>query len=129
MVDSNSYEHSLQAVNISRGNIIVARQVAWAGTSAERRRGLLGYDKLDDDEAMYLAPCQWIHTFCMRFPIDVVFRAKDGRVLAVHHNLKPNRLSRPVFHAEGVLELSAGRLRATNTEVGDIIKFREVSSF
>jgi len=62
----------------------------------------------------------------MRFPIDVAFLARDGRVLALHHNLKPYRLSKIVLRAQGVLELSAGRLRATDTDVGDIIQFREV---
>jgi uncharacterized membrane protein (UPF0127 family) len=61
----------------------------------------------------------------MRFPIDVAFLARDGRVLALHHSLKPNRLSKIVLRAQGVLELSAGRLRATDTDVGDIIQFRE----
>jgi len=119
-------EPSLQAVNVSKGARIVACRVEWAGTSAQRRRGLLGRDGMDPEEGMYLAPCEWIHTFRMRFPIDVAFLARDGRVLALHHNLKPNRLSRIVLRAQGVLELSAGRLRATDTEVGDIIQFREV---
>ena len=119
-------EPALQAVNLSKDYTIVARNVEWAGTSALRRRGLLGRSGLDPEGAMYIVPCQWIHTFRMQFPIDVAFLAKDGRVLAVHHGLKPNRLSRLVFLAEGVLELSAGRLSLTNTEVGDIVEFREV---
>jgi uncharacterized membrane protein (UPF0127 family) len=121
-------EPSLQAVNVSKGGTIVARRVEWAGTSAQRRRGLLGRSGLDPEEGIYLAPCEWIHTFRMQFPIDVAFLARDGRVLAVHHGLKPNRLSRPVLRAQGVLELSAGRLRATDTDVGDIVQFREVDA-
>jgi uncharacterized membrane protein (UPF0127 family) len=62
----------------------------------------------------------------MQFAIDVAFLAKDGHLLTVHHSLKPNRLSKIVFRAEGVLELSAGRLRVTDTEVGDIIELRVV---
>ena len=76
-------------------------------------------------EGIYLIPCEWIHTFGMHFPIDVAFLSPDGRILAVHHGLRPNRLSRIVLRAEGVLELSAGRLRATNTEVGDYVQFVE----
>ena len=121
-------EPSLRAVNVSKGAKIVACPVEWAGTSAQRRRGLLGRDGLDPEEGMYLAPCGWIHTFRMRFPIDVAFLARDGRVLALHHNLKPNRVSKMVLRAQGVLELSAGRLRATDTHVGDIIQFREVDA-
>jgi uncharacterized membrane protein (UPF0127 family) len=121
-------EPSLQAVNVSKGGTIVARRVEWAGTSAQRRRGLLGRSGMNPEEGIYLGPCQWIHTFRMKFPIDVAFLARDGRVLAVHHNLKANRLSKIVLRAQGVLELSAGRLRATDTGVGDIVQFREVDA-
>ena len=125
---TNPLEPSLQAVNVSKEGTIVARRVEWAGTSAQRRRGLLGRSGLDSEEGIYIVPCEGIHTFRMKFPIDVAFLGKDGRVLAVHHSLKPNRLSRIVLRAQGVLELSAGRLRATDTEVGDIIQFREVDA-
>lgn len=125
---TNPLEPSLQAVNVSKGGTIVARRVEWAGTSAQRRRGLLGRSGLDPEEGIYIVPCEGIHTFRMKFPIDVAFLGKDGRVLAVHHSLKPNRISRIVLRAQGVLELSAGRLRATDTEVGDIVQFREVDT-
>ncbi|MGB7063334.1 MAG: DUF192 domain-containing protein [Candidatus Zixiibacteriota bacterium] len=125
---TNPLEPSLQAVNVSKGGTIVARRVEWAGTSAQRRRGLLGRSGLDSEEGIYIVPCSGIHTFRMKFPIDVTFLGKDGRVLVVHHNLKPNRISRIVLRAQGVLELSAGRLRATDTEVGDIVQFREVDA-
>ena len=88
----------------------------------------MGRSRLDSEEGIYIVPCGWIHTFRMKFPIDVAFLGKDGRVLAVHHSLKPNRISRIVLRAQGVLELSAGRLRATDTGVGDIIQFREVDA-
>lgn len=117
----------LQAVNVSKGDKVVACRVEWAGTSAQRRRGLLGRNKLDPEEGIYIVPCEGIHTFRMKFPIDVAFLDKDGKVLVVHHNLKPNRISRIVLRAQGVLELSAGRLRATDTGVGDIIRFRETN--
>lgn len=116
----------LEAVNASKGEIVVARSVLWAGTSAERRRGLLGRTSMDAEEGVYIVPCKMIHMFGMRFAIDVAFLAADGRILAAHHNLKPNRLSRLVLRADGVLELAAGRLQATATDVGDTIKFRDV---
>jgi uncharacterized membrane protein (UPF0127 family) len=107
-----------------RTGLVVARRVQWAGTSAERRRGLLGRDSLDPDAGIYIVPCQWIHMFRMRFPIDAAFLDSEGRVLALHHDLRPNRLSRIVLRAEGVLELAAGRLRATDTRVGDVIELQ-----
>ncbi|MDH3216691.1 MAG: DUF192 domain-containing protein, partial [Candidatus Krumholzibacteria bacterium] len=79
---------------------------------------------LDAAEGVYIVPTQWIHMFGMRFAIDVAFLASDGRVLVIHHGIKPNRLSQIVWRAEGALELAEGTLRATNTEVGDIIRLQ-----
>jgi hypothetical protein len=115
----------VRAVNTSKGGAVLASRIEWAGTSAQRRKGLLGRTELGPEEGIYIVPCKWIHMFGMKFPIDVAFLARDGRVLTVHHGLKPNRLSRISFRAEGVLELAAGRLRATGTEVGDLVRFRD----
>ena len=112
-----------QVVNVSKGNVVIAQRVAWAGSSAERRRGLLGRSGLSADEGIYLTPCEWLHTFGMRFPIDVAFLSSSGLILAVYHGLKPNRLSKIVLRAEGALELSEGTLRLTNTEIGDAVEF------
>jgi uncharacterized membrane protein (UPF0127 family) len=112
----------VRAVNVSKG-LTIATKVIWAGTSAARRKGLLGRDSISRDEGMYIVPTQWIHMFGMRFPIDVAFLSEDGKVLHIHRELKPNRLSRPVWRAEGALELAAGVLRESNTEVGDRIEF------
>jgi uncharacterized membrane protein (UPF0127 family) len=114
----------LQAVNVTRGQVLVER-LEWAGTSQARRQGLLGRSHLDPEAGIYIAPCQGIHMFGMKFPIDVAFIDRDGRILAVHHVLKPNRVSRIVFRADGVLELAAGRLKATDTVVGDQVEFRD----
>lgn len=125
--ESDTSEHVLQAVNISKQDSIVASRVAWAGSSTTRRRGLRGRSDMHPEEGLYIVPCQWIHMFGMKFPIDVAFLSAEGRVLTIHHGLKPNRLSRISFRAEGALELAAGRLIATNTVVGDVIQFRNVS--
>lgn len=107
--------------NVTRATT-VADRVDWAGDSESRRRGLLGRETLPAGEGVYLVPCQWIHMFGMRFPIDVAFLSSSGRVLAVHERLRPWRLSRPVLRAEGALELPAGTLRSTGTRVGDVLE-------
>jgi uncharacterized membrane protein (UPF0127 family) len=117
----------VQAINVTRDSVVASR-VSLAITSVERRRGLLGRNSMDPDEGMYIVPTQWIHMFGMRFAIDVAFLSSSGRVLFVHHALKPNRLSRLVWRAEGALELPAGTLRASRTMVGDTIELR-VPSF
>lgn len=117
------------AVNVSTRSVI-ARRVQWAGTSEARRRGLLGRENIEPDEGVYIVPTQWIHMFGMRFPIDLAFLGAGGRVLHVHRGIKPNRLSRAVWRAEGALEVAEGALLASDTKVGDIVEFtRESESY
>jgi len=113
-----------RAVNVDTGMVVAERVIIASG--AAKRRGLLGRQALDPDEGMYLVPCQWIHMFGMKFPIDVAFLARDGRILAIHTALRPNRLSRLVLWADGVLELASGALQRSRTTVGCRIDFVEV---
>jgi len=119
--DSPTDEGFFRAVNVTK-NVVVASRVEWAGTSESRRRGLLGRDHIEANEGAYIVPTQWIHMFGMRFPIDVAFLDGEGRVLHVCHALHPNRLSPIVWRAEGALELFAGTLESTGTEVGDVVE-------
>jgi uncharacterized membrane protein (UPF0127 family) len=116
----------VRVTNVSKGDIVVAGRVLWATTSQQRRRGLLGRDHLDPDEGMYIVPCEWIHTFGMRFTIDVAFLSSDGVVLKVNHRLRPNRFSKLALRAQGALEIAPGRLIDTGTGVGDRLKFSDV---
>ncbi|GAB4324148.1 MAG: hypothetical protein Kow0074_16890 [Candidatus Zixiibacteriota bacterium] len=113
------------AINTSKGDRVIAANVVWAGTSAERRKGLLGRTTMSPDDGMYITPCECVHTFAMKFPIDIAFLDKNGRILRIQRALKPYRISRLVWQADGVLELAAGRLAETGTEVGDTIAFKD----
>lgn len=116
----------VQAINSSKGGIVIAGKVLWATSSQERRRGLLGRDRLDPNDGIYIVPTEWIHTFGMRFPIDVAFLSSDGAILAINRHLRPWRLSKLSLRAHGALELAAGRLSETGTDVGDRIEFRDL---
>jgi len=114
----------VRAVNVTRDRVL-ADQMDWAGTSASRRKGLLGRDTFARGEGIYLAPCQWVHMFGMKFAIDMAFLARDGRVLHVHHALKPGKISKLVWRADGALELPAGTLAESGTVIGDRVELVE----
>jgi uncharacterized membrane protein (UPF0127 family) len=97
-------------------NVIVADQVL------KRLKGLLGKSELPIGEALWIKPCMSVHTFFMRFPIDVVFLNKTNQVIALIKNMLPNRLTRLYPKAMTVLELPAGTIEATDTEIGDEIE-------
>ena len=63
--------------------------LACACTLRARLRGLLGLDGYEG--VLMLAPCRDIHTFGMRFPIDVAFVSEAGEVLEVHRGIMPRR--------------------------------------
>jgi uncharacterized membrane protein (UPF0127 family) len=75
---------------------------------------------------MFIAPTEWVHTFGMKFPIDVAFLSEDGVVLKINRELRPSRFSKLSLRAQGALELAAGRLAETGTEVGHKIEFLDV---
>jgi len=81
-----------------------------ADTFRARAKGLLGVPHLDDVQALWLAPCRAVHTFGMRFAIDVVFLDARGKVLRIVPNLPPYRLA-VCLRAASVLELAAGTMR------------------
>jgi uncharacterized membrane protein (UPF0127 family) len=81
--------------------------VLQAESMFERMRGLLGRPPLQSGEGMLLRSCNLIHTFGMRYAIDVVFLRRDGRVVKVAHALAPRRASGHL-RAHYVLELAAG---------------------
>jgi uncharacterized membrane protein (UPF0127 family) len=114
-----------QARNVTRGTVVAAR-LEWAGTSDDRKRGLLGRTAFEPGEGIYIVPCKMVHMFGMKFPIDLAFLDREGKVLAIQHGLRPNRLSRLVFRADGILELPEGTLQRTGTEVGDAIAFEDL---
>jgi len=76
-----------------------------ADTFRTRSKGLLGRDRLDG--ALWIAPTQQVHTFRMRFAIDVAHVDRNGRVLATT-TMPPGRLGAFRWRARGVVEAEAG---------------------
>src|SRR5262245_10071395 len=79
-------------VNTRDGRLVADRLLA-AFDSNSRRTGLLAHTGLPEGSAMIIAPTNAIHTFFMKFPIDVLFVAKDGRVLKIRHAVPPWRIA------------------------------------
>jgi uncharacterized membrane protein (UPF0127 family) len=109
------------ADNLTRGTTLASR-TRIAGTSAERRRGLLATESLKAGDALWIAPCEAIHTLGMRWPIDAIFMDKSYRVRKLTRGLLPWRIA-VCWTAESVLELPAGVLLQTGTRVGDRLAF------
>lgn len=106
----------------STRNAVLSSRTRVANTMASRMVGLLSSKGLDDGEGLWIEPCNSIHTWFMRFTIDAVFLDKEGRVVKLAARMKPWRLTRIARKARGVLELPAGTIERTGTQVGDLVE-------
>lgn len=97
----------------------LASMVEGAFDSATRNRGLLGRDSFAPGSALIIAPCTSVHTWFMRFPIDVVFVSKLGEIKKVRPAVGPWRLA-AAWNSFAVVELPAGG--AGNSRPGDILQ-------
>lgn len=98
---------------------LIARQVLEARSFFARGKGLLGRSSLDEDSVMWIVPCNNIHTWFMKFPLDVVFVDRELFVKAIFQDLTPFRIVWPVWKAHSVFEFSAGKLKSFPLQLGD----------
>jgi uncharacterized protein len=106
----------------TRSGRVLAEHLRWARSPAARRRGLLGAPQLEAGEALVIAGAPQVHTFGMRYPIDVLFCSSDWTVLHVVHSMKPRRVSRWVRRARYAVEMPAGA--AAGVKRGDVLELR-----
>jgi len=99
-------------------NTVLAESADMADTSAKRRTGLLKHERLNPGDGLWIVPCESVHTFFMKFPIDLVYLDKQKKVRKVRHRVPAWRLS-VCLSAHSILELPAGTLEQTGTKVGD----------
>ena len=103
-----------------RNHQVIATEVVAAFDSKTRRTGLLKHESLRDGSALVIAPTNAIHTFFMRFDIDVVFVQRDGKIVKVRHAMPPWRMA-GALRGYAVVELPSGTCARTGTGVGDIL--------
>ena len=111
-----------QLVNTRSGQV-VASQLLPAFDSATRKTGLLKHTSLPPEAAMIIAPTHAIHTFFMKFPIDVVFVSRSGKVLKIRPAMPAWRMAASL-RGFAVVELAAGSLERSETQVGDELALR-----
>ncbi|MGP8268432.1 MAG: DUF192 domain-containing protein, partial [Terracidiphilus sp.] len=99
----------------------LSAQLELAGTGPSRNKGLLGRDCLLPGEGLWIVPCEAVHTFFMRFPIDLVYLDRKKQIKKLRSNVGAWRLS-ACLTAHSVIELPAGTIRETRTERADTIE-------
>jgi uncharacterized membrane protein (UPF0127 family) len=111
----------LKVLNLTRQTVL-AERVEVADHGAARRKGLLGRSGLPAGEGLWIVPCESVHTFGMKFPIDLVYLDRKKKVKKVRSDVPAWRLS-ACLSAHSVLELASGTIHLTQTRLGDTLEF------
>ena len=106
---------------------VVVPDLEVAAESATRNKGLLGRDGLADGSGLVIAPTNAVHTFFMRFPIDILFVTRLGEVVKVRQGVPAWRMA-AAFRGYAVIELAAGGAARAGLEVGDRVAVRRRES-
>jgi len=113
----------LIAINTTRGlNLTEHGRVA--DNMLTRVIGLLRDDHLKPGDGLWITPCNSIHSFAMRFLFDAVFLDTKLRVVHLISEMKPWRASKMIFSAHSVLELPAGAILTSGTQLGDQLEMK-----
>ena len=108
----------LRLVHPRTGRVLVER-LQVPRSSLGRAVGLMLRRELPAGEGMWITPCNGIHMFLMRFPIDAVFLDRQRCVVRVCRGLRPWRVVPWVRGAHSVLELPAGATDAVSLPPGE----------
>lgn len=108
-------------VNLTKLNCL-SREPYYATMWGERLRGMIGRQFEENSfDAMVFNRCNMVHTFFMSIPLDVVFVDKENSICALHHAVAPWTPLLRCRQAKAVIELPAGTVEQTGTEIGDKI--------
>ncbi len=116
----------IKVLNRTRGTVL-ATEADVADTSRKRNVGLLKHKSLPAGQGLWIVPCEGIHTFGMKFAIDVVFLDRKKKVMKVRPDMGRRRISLCLL-AHSVLELPAGTAAAAAVQRGDELVFEEAES-
>ena len=124
MGSTETTEKRLRVLNRRSGQLLTSH-AGIANTSELRRRGLLQHTSLEEGDGLWIAPCEAVHSFGMKFTIDVIYLSKQKVVLKINPNMVKRRISL-CLRAHSVLEVPAGTIAKTGTLVGDQLDFEKV---
>lgn len=102
----------------------VVSSVNIADTRHDKRIGMKAYP--DASVPLVIEQCRWVHTFGMKFPIDVAYLDATGCIVAVR-SMRPNRLGRPVRSATCVVEAEPGAFRRWGLPEGTTVEIRRAN--
>jgi len=111
----------MQMAALTKKDLVLIPRLAVATAFWVRFMGLMGKKAIGTDEGIFFPHCNSVHTFFMRFPIDVIYLSQSGEVLRVYESVSPWRLLLPAKRVKHVLEIQANRAKALGIQLGDCL--------
>lgn len=105
----------------------IVQQVELADNFFKRFKGLMFRKSMPMDYGLLLFRCNAVHTFSMRFPIDVVYLDGDSRIVYIEKSMQPNKIGKAIKNAVNVLELNSGVAEKFNLKPGDVLEIARPS--
>jgi len=103
----------------------IGNRVEVADSAVRRNKGLLGRTGLESGEGLWIVPCEAVHTFAMKFDLDLIFLDRRHRVVKVRSGVRPARMS-GTLRAHSVIELPVGVIAVSGTRKGDQLQFSDL---
>jgi uncharacterized membrane protein (UPF0127 family) len=114
----------MKLINRENGQVL-ADDVKPAKTFFKRLKGLLFTDQLALGCGLHIQPCRSVHTFFMKYSIDVVHLDDEHKIVFLEEKLQPGKLGQACRLTASIVELPAGTIEKTHTRVGDVIQLEK----
>lgn len=109
--------------NISKQTIVV-ENLRIANTFFTRFIGLMGKSYFEKGDGLWIKPCNSVHMFFMKFPLDVIFLDRDNKIIHMEEELQPWKISKLVYGGKSVLEIPSKTIKLSQCELNDRLLFR-----
>jgi uncharacterized protein len=106
-----------------KNNLVISDNVKYADTFFLKLKGLLVRNSIDKNECLIILDAKQIHSFFMKFSIDIIFLDKNKRVIALYNDFSPYKLTKIFFNSKYVLELHKGAIKEKNIQINDELVF------
>jgi uncharacterized membrane protein (UPF0127 family) len=112
----------MRLVQAGNGSLI-ASEVLIAHTFFRRLKGLLFTESLPAGHCLHIQPCRSVHTFLMKYSIDILYLDADHCIVGVDANLKPGKRGSIHQTAVSVVELNQGSIEESKLQIGQAVRF------
>ncbi|WP_349409449.1 DUF192 domain-containing protein [Pseudalkalibacillus sp. SCS-8] len=114
----------LELINLSTGKSI-AHTVIPAYSFFKRLKGLMFTSYFSEGYAVHIRPCRSIHTYFMNYEIDILYLNQANQIIAVDCSVPPKTIGKHYKGTHSVIELPAGTIQRTNTEIGQAVQIQK----